>query len=103
MAQVVTRRPLTAVARFRARVSQCGICVDQVTVEQVFLRVFRFYPINIIPPWLCILIYIIGQSSETQSHPIYRNNNNNNNKQTNKDEHSVSVYSVWADIHRVFY
>jgi hypothetical protein len=37
MAQVVSRRPLTAEARVRAPVNPCGICGGQ-----VFLRVIRF-------------------------------------------------------------
>jgi hypothetical protein len=28
-----------------------------VALGQVFLRVLRFYPVSIIPPWLSMLIY----------------------------------------------
>jgi hypothetical protein len=51
MAQAVGRRPLTAAARVRAQVNLVGFVVDKVVVGQVFLRVLRFYPVNIIPPW----------------------------------------------------
>jgi hypothetical protein len=51
MAQTVSRRPLTAESRVRARHNPCRICGGQ-----VFLRVLRFYPVNIIPPLLSILL-----------------------------------------------
>jgi hypothetical protein len=44
MAQVVSRRPLTAEARVRVHV---GFVVDKVVLGQVFLRVLRFSPVNI--------------------------------------------------------
>jgi hypothetical protein len=46
MAQAVSRRPLTAEARVRARV---GFVVVIVAVGH-FPRVLRFFPVNIIPP-----------------------------------------------------
>jgi hypothetical protein len=42
MGQVVSRRPLTAEARLRARVNHVGFVVDKVALGQVFLRVLRF-------------------------------------------------------------
>jgi hypothetical protein len=39
MAQVVSRRPLTAEARVHTRV---GFVVDKVALGQVYLRIFRF-------------------------------------------------------------
>jgi hypothetical protein len=56
MAQVVSRRPLTAEARVRARVNPCGICGGQSGTGTVFLRVLRFSFVNIIPPSLSKLI-----------------------------------------------
>jgi hypothetical protein len=58
MAQVVSRRPLTAKARVRARINHVGFVVDKMELEQVFLRVLRFSPVNIriIPPSLSKLI-----------------------------------------------
>jgi hypothetical protein len=50
MAQAVSRRPLTAESRVRARVNTCGFVVDKVALGQVFLRVLRFSPVSIIPP-----------------------------------------------------
>jgi hypothetical protein len=47
MAQVVSCRPLTVEARFRARVNPCEFVVDKVALGQVFLRVLRFPPVNI--------------------------------------------------------
>jgi hypothetical protein len=51
MAQAVSRRPLTAAARFHARVNPVGFVMDKVTLGQVFFRVLRFSPVSIIPPW----------------------------------------------------
>jgi hypothetical protein len=47
VAQAVSRRPLTAAAR----VNLVGFVVNKVALGQVFLRVLRFFPVNIIPPW----------------------------------------------------
>jgi hypothetical protein len=57
MAEAVSRQPLTAKARVRARVSLYVICGDKMALGQVFLRVFRFYPVDIITSWLSILTY----------------------------------------------
>jgi hypothetical protein len=56
MAQAVSRRPLTAAAWVRAQVNPVGFVVDKVAVGQVFIRVLRFYPVNIIPPRVPVLI-----------------------------------------------
>jgi hypothetical protein len=37
-----------------------GFVVYKVALEQVFLRVSRFSPVNIVPLWLPILIYLLG-------------------------------------------
>jgi hypothetical protein len=53
MAQAVSRRPLTAEAWVRSRVSHVGFVVDKVAVGQVFPRVLRFSPVSfILPPVL---------------------------------------------------
>jgi hypothetical protein len=57
MAQAVSRRPLTAETLFHSRVSPCGICGGQSGFGRGFLRVFRFFSVSIIQPWLSILIY----------------------------------------------
>jgi hypothetical protein len=75
MAQALSCWPLTVEARVRAR-------VDKVALGQIFLKVFLFSPVNIIPPWLSTLIYNLGmnntsvggRSSETYSHAIEMNN-----------------------------
>jgi hypothetical protein len=46
MAQAVSRRPLTADARVRSRVSLCGILVEKVALRQAFS------PVNFILPVL---------------------------------------------------
>jgi hypothetical protein len=51
MAQAVSRRPPTAEARVLARLSPYGICGGQ-GLGQIFPRVFRFSPVNFIPPVL---------------------------------------------------
>jgi hypothetical protein len=51
VAQAVSRRPLTAEARVRSRVSPCGICGGQSgTGTGIFPpQVLRFSPVNFIP------------------------------------------------------
>jgi hypothetical protein len=51
MAQAVSRRPLAGEAHV-------GFVMDMVALGQVFLRVW-FYALNIIPPWLSMLIYLL--------------------------------------------
>jgi hypothetical protein len=46
------RRPV-----FISRSVHVGFVVDRVALGQVFLSVLQFFPVNIIPPWLSILIY----------------------------------------------
>jgi hypothetical protein len=52
MAQAVSRRPPTAEARVRSRVSPWGFVVDKVALGQVFPRVLPFFSVNGIPPAL---------------------------------------------------
>jgi hypothetical protein len=60
MAQAVSRRPLTTEAQVRACVNPCGIYGGQSGTRQVFLRVLRFSPVNIISPRLSTLVYHVG-------------------------------------------
>jgi hypothetical protein len=48
MAEEISRRLLTAEVRVRARISPFGICCEEISLGQGFLRVFRFSPVNII-------------------------------------------------------
>jgi hypothetical protein len=53
MAQVVSRRPLTAVGRVRARFNLCGICGGQSGTETGFSPSSSVFPCqHIIPPSL---------------------------------------------------
>jgi hypothetical protein len=65
MAQAVSRRPLTAEARVRSRFSHVGFVVDKVALGQVSPRVFRFSPVNFIPP---VLHYLEKRKKKTD-HP----------------------------------
>jgi hypothetical protein len=64
-----------------------GFLVDKVALGQVLLRVLRFSPVNIIPPWLYNFIYHLGMKSrptddrcsETVS-PIDKNNKKSQTK-----------------------
>jgi hypothetical protein len=56
MAQAVSRWPLTAEARVRARVNPCGICGGQSGTGRVFSEYFGFPCKYIIPPLLHIHI-----------------------------------------------
>jgi hypothetical protein len=61
MALAVSRQPLAVEARIRAHVCPRGICGGQSgTGRDFFLRVLRFYPVNIILPRLSRLIYRLG-------------------------------------------
>jgi hypothetical protein len=70
---VVSRQPLTAEVRFRARVSLYGICGEQSGSETDFSPSFSVFPVSILPPWLSIHVYYLeikqmfvgGHSSET--------------------------------------
>jgi hypothetical protein len=48
MAQAVSRRPLTAEARVRSRVSLCGVCGGQSGTGTAFSPSCRFSPANFI-------------------------------------------------------
>jgi hypothetical protein len=52
MAQAVSRRPLTAEARFDFGSVHVGFVVDKVALGQVFPRVLRCSPVSLIPPVL---------------------------------------------------
>jgi hypothetical protein len=56
MVQVVSHQPVTSEAWVHAQVSPCGICGGS-ALGQIF---FRFFPVSIISPWLCIIIYHLG-------------------------------------------
>jgi hypothetical protein len=57
MAQIVSRRPLTAEARVRARVNPCGICGGQSVTGTGFSPSSSVFPCQcIITPSLCKLI-----------------------------------------------
>jgi hypothetical protein len=56
MAQADTRRLLAAGATALVHV---GFAVDKVALGQVFLRVLRFFPANIIAPLLRVLSCIV--------------------------------------------
>jgi hypothetical protein len=55
MAQEVSRRPPTAEAWVRSRVSLCGICGGQSGTGTGLPRVIRFSPVNFVPPVLPLL------------------------------------------------
>jgi hypothetical protein len=62
MAQLVSCQTLTAEAWVCDQVSPCGVSGGQRVMEQVILRVLTFSPVNIIPPWLSIRMYHLGDN-----------------------------------------
>jgi hypothetical protein len=75
MAQAVSRRPLTETARVRAQVNAVGFMVDKVALGQVFLRVIRFSPVNIIQRGLLFrklkkIVLSFIHSSSSGTHPL---------------------------------
>jgi hypothetical protein len=66
MAQAVSRQPLTTEAWVRTQVGSCGICDGQSGTGHVSLRVFRFSPVTIIPPWLSMLIYNVRDEQKAR-------------------------------------
>jgi hypothetical protein len=57
IAQVISRRPLTAETLVRARVSPCG---GQSGSGTGFPPILSIFPVSIIPPWLSTLILSCG-------------------------------------------
>jgi hypothetical protein len=49
-----------------------GFVVDKVALGQVFLRVLRFSPVIIIPPWLSILIYHLRDEQKANWRLLFR-------------------------------
>jgi hypothetical protein len=66
MAQVVSRRPLIAEDRVRARVSPCGICGGQSGSGSGFSPSTSVSPVSIFPPWFSMLIYHMGDEQEVR-------------------------------------
>jgi hypothetical protein len=66
MAQALSVLPLTAESQVRAGSVHVGFVVDKVALGQASLRVLRFSPVNIIPPWLSILIYQLGDEQRSR-------------------------------------
>jgi hypothetical protein len=60
MVQAVSHLSLAAKVQVRAWVSLCGICGGQSGIETRFLQVLGFPPVCIIPLWLSILMYHLG-------------------------------------------
>jgi hypothetical protein len=69
MSQAVSRLPLTAEDRVRARVRSCGICGGQSGGGTGFLR---FSPVSGIAPWLSVMIYHLGDEQEARFWPQFR-------------------------------
>jgi hypothetical protein len=66
MAQAVSRWPLTAEAQVPARVGPCGICSGQSDSGTGYSPSSSVPPVNIIPPWLSIPTYNLGDKQQTR-------------------------------------
>jgi hypothetical protein len=72
MAQAVRHRPLTAAAWVHTQVNPVRFVMDKVALGQVSLRVLRFFPVNIIPPWaplFCKFKKIVYSLIQPFTHP----------------------------------
>jgi hypothetical protein len=58
--QEVGRRPLTAEASVRARISPCGNCGGKTGTRAGFSPSSSVSPVSIIPPWLSMFVYHLG-------------------------------------------
>jgi hypothetical protein len=56
VAQAVSRQPFATKTGKAPGSVHVGIVVDKMALGQIFLRVFQFFPVSIIPPWPSILI-----------------------------------------------
>jgi hypothetical protein len=59
-AQAVSRRLLTTDTRVRAQGNPCGICGKQSGTGTDFSKSHFVFLVNIIPPWLSVLMYDLG-------------------------------------------
>jgi hypothetical protein len=69
MAQAVSRRPATAEARARYRLSPLGFVVDKVVLGQVFPRVLQFSPVIFFPP---VLHYLKKDKNNHLHHRVHK-------------------------------
>jgi hypothetical protein len=69
IAQAVSRQPVTAEARVRARLSSCGICGGQ---RDRSFSVLQLFLVIIIPLWLSILVYHLGNEHQARWWPQLR-------------------------------
>jgi hypothetical protein len=72
MTQAVIRQPLTADARFASGSVHEAFTVKKVELGQVFLRVLYFPSVRIIPPWLSILVFNLGDGQYAPWWPQFR-------------------------------
>jgi hypothetical protein len=63
-AQAVSRPPLAAEAWVHARVSPCGMCGGQSGIGTGLSPSSSVFPVNIIPPWLSIVVYHLGDKQQ---------------------------------------
>jgi hypothetical protein len=60
MAQAVSHWPVTEEAQVHTQVCPGEVCGEQSATGTGFSPSFRLSPVNIIPPWLSMLIYYLG-------------------------------------------
>jgi hypothetical protein len=66
MAQAASRRTYTPEASVRSGSIYVEFVVNDVILAQVLLRAPGFSPVNIIPPWLFILRYHLGDKQQAR-------------------------------------
>jgi hypothetical protein len=92
IAQTISHRPLTTTARIRDRFNTCGICHRQNGTGTVSPSSSDF-PVNVIPPFISILTYNLGDEQQAHWWPQFRDVVSPNRHE--QEQHALS-FTFWC-------